>query len=258
MNTKIEGAFSLRLINQSSISERVRKEHPGNMHLWWNRSPIDSSKELLISLLTPVQDTVSGDGDVTIVDPFSGFGGLTLAAVGTGPSVTAGDLNSVATVLTKAAAEIPARFADKPAVSEDAENRIYTGVEGLAEDILCYGTAIRHELANRLTSIYPDALEQGLDNKRVYAWIWTRSVTCPNPACGCHELSAVSGPTLAGDDSTKKNRNLIMREYTGNGPVVSVRPRQVLQQIFHRVYSPGFKLLFLFRRYSEYIQFHFF
>ena len=77
-----------------------------------------------------------------------------------------------------------------------------------------------------------------------------------NPACGRHELSAVSGPTLAGDDSTKKNRNLIMREYTGNGPVVSVRPRQVLQQIFHRVNSPGFKLFFLFRRYSEYIQFH--
>lgn len=185
MNTKIEGAFPLRLINQSSMSERVRKEHPGNMHLWWNRSPIDSSKELLISSLTPVQDTVSGDCNVTIVDPFSGFGGLTLAAAGTGHSVIAGDLNSVATVLTKAVAEIPARFANKPAVSENAENRFYTGVEGLAEDILCYGTAIRHELANRLTSMYPDALEQDLDNKRVYAWIWTRTVTCPNPACSC-------------------------------------------------------------------------
>ena len=185
MKTKIEGALPLRLINQSAMTERATKEHPGNMHLWWNRSPIDSSKEILTSALTSDQDTISEDSNFTIVDPFSGFGGLALAAAETGSSVIAGDLNSVATVLTKAAAEIPAQFADKPAVSENAENRIYTGVEGLAEDVQCYGTALRKELVNRLAGMYPSSIEQASETKKVYAWIWTRTVTCPNPACGC-------------------------------------------------------------------------
>ena len=185
MKTKIEGALPLRLINQSAISERARKEHPGNMHLWWNRSPIDSSKELLTAAMSPDQGTTSSNCDVTIVDPFSGFGGLAMAAAGTGSSVIAGDLNSVATVLTKAATEIPARFADRHAVSGEAENRFYTGVDGLAEDVLCYGTAIHTELAERLAGNYPDAVRSELDKKAVYAWIWTRTVTCPNPACGC-------------------------------------------------------------------------
>ena len=185
MKTKIEGALPLRQINQSAMAERATKEHPGNMHLWWNRSPIDSSKEILTSAITSDQDTISEDSNVTIVDPFSGFGGLALAAAETGASVIAGDLNSVAAVLTKAAAEIPARFADKPAISENAENRIYTGAEGLAEDVRCYGTALHKELVNQLADIYPGAVEPDSDNKKVYAWIWTRTVTCPNPACGC-------------------------------------------------------------------------
>lgn len=185
MKTKIDGALALRLINQSAMSKRAKKEHPGNMHLWWNRSPIDSSKDILISALTPDQETTFVDRNITIVDPFSGFGGLALAAAETGCSVIAGDLNSVATVLTKAAAEIPARFADKPAVSEDAKLRVYTGAEGLAEDIRCYGATIREELMDRLESMYPYVLEQDLVDKKVYAWIWTRTVICPNPACGC-------------------------------------------------------------------------
>ena len=192
MKTKIESALPLQLINQSAMSERATKEHPGNMHLWWNRSPIDSSKQLLAAALTPDQEAIGEDFAVTIVDPFSGFGGLALAAVETGSSVIAEDLNSIASVLTKAAAEIPARFADKPAISENAENRIYTGVEGLAEDVRCYGTAIRKELENRLASIYPDAVGPNSDSKKVYAWVWTRTVICPNPACGCQMPMASS------------------------------------------------------------------
>lgn len=185
MKTTIEGALPLRMINQSAMAERAKKEHPGNMHLWWNRSPVDSSKELLTAALMPEEGYSGHSCETTVVDPFAGFGGLALAATEEGVPVLAGDLNSVATVLTKAAAEIPARFANRPAVSQDAENRIYMGVEGLAEDISCYGAIIRKELASRLKSIYPDSLEADQDNKKVYAWIWARTVTCPNPACGC-------------------------------------------------------------------------
>ena len=136
------GALPLRTINQFAMSERVTKEHPGNMHLWWNRSPIESSNILLKTVVSNDQDIATC---ATVVDPFSGFGGLALAAEEFGFPSIAGDLNSVASVLTKAVAEIPARFVNRPPVSPDAENRIYTGIEGLAEDILCYGDVIRSE-----------------------------------------------------------------------------------------------------------------
>lgn len=175
-------ALPLCTINHIAMSERVTKEHPGNMHLWWNRSPIESSKKLLEAVIANDQAT---DTHATVVDPFSGFGGLTLAAEVVGFPVAAGDLNSVASVLTKAAAEIPARFVNRPAVSPVAENRIYTGIEGFAEDIQCYGDAIRSEMEKRLFDVYPESIALNGENKKVYAWIWTRTVTCPNPACCC-------------------------------------------------------------------------
>ena len=182
MRIKKMGALPLRMINQIAMSEHVTKEHPGNMHLWWNRSPIESSKKLLKTVIANDQDV---DTRVTVVDPFSGFGGLALAAEEVGFSAVAGDLNSVASVLTKAAAEIPSRFVNRPAVSPDAEDRIYAGIEGLAEDIRYYGDAIRSEAEKRLVDVFLDSISPDGDSKRVYAWIWTRTVTCPNPACGC-------------------------------------------------------------------------
>lgn len=43
MKKIIETVLPLRALNKSATSDKVRKGHPGNMHLWWNRSPIDSS-----------------------------------------------------------------------------------------------------------------------------------------------------------------------------------------------------------------------
>lgn len=47
MKKIIETVLPLREINASAIVDRAKKGHPGNMHLWWNRSPIDSSAALL-------------------------------------------------------------------------------------------------------------------------------------------------------------------------------------------------------------------
>lgn len=69
------------------------------------------------------------------MDSFSGFGGLALAAEQLGLQTEASDLNSVAALLTKAAAEIPARFAHIPPVSRGAAFDQPT----LAEDIRYYG-----------------------------------------------------------------------------------------------------------------------
>ena len=186
MRKQIEGALPLREINRSAMSDRAKKEHPGNIHLWWNRSPIASSAELLKAALTGEDGKrVNCEDDITIADPFSGSGCLTIAALESGLKVMAGDLNAVAAVITKAVAEIPARFADHPPVSPNAAIRMYSGTAGLAEDVRCYGSWIRRELATRLADVYPGAAEKSTEGRQVYAWLWTRTALCPNPACGC-------------------------------------------------------------------------
>ena len=169
------------------------------MHMWWNRSPIESSRRLLkgiisesiVSDITNIRDIIGYvdnliNKNITIVDPFSGFGGLVLAATESGYPVKAGDLNSVAALLTKAVAEIPTQFVDHQPVSRSAKDKSFIGVQGLAEDVRYYGNWIRSELENSLKNIYPDSISTAdSTEKRVYAWIWTRTVPCPNPACGC-------------------------------------------------------------------------
>lgn len=191
--------MSLQEINQLSVNERVRKGHPGNMHLWWNRSPIESSKQLLRDIISGSAElAVTHDQEITensdrlisqnitIVDPFSGFGGLVLAATEAGYPVKAGDLNSVAALLTKAVAEIPSQFEDQYPVSRRARDNSFIGVQGLVEDVQYYGNWIRSELEKKLNPLYPESVyATGSSEKRVYAWIWTRTVPCPNPACGC-------------------------------------------------------------------------
>lgn len=184
MKKQLERIVPLCLINQLAMTERVKKGHPGNLHLWWNRSPIYSSEEIIKTLFRDNDNALQKENTV-IIDPFSGFGGLAVAAGQAGIPVLAGDLNTVATVLTKAIAEIPARFDNKKPVSLDAETRLYFGTQGLAEDIQCYGMQIRQELARRLSVVYPHAIDPDNDGKKVYAWIWARTIPCPNPACNC-------------------------------------------------------------------------
>ena len=210
MKILTKDALSLKLINQSAMSERVTKEHPGNMHLWWNRSPIESSKKLIETLIANHKNISTC---VTVVDPLSGFGGLTLAAEKLGLPIVAGDLNSVAVVLTKAAVEIPSRFANRSAVSADAGNKAYTGIEGLAEDILRYGDAIRSEAEKRLVGFYPDSISLDGEDKRVYAWIWTRTTICQNPACDC-KMPLANSYVLS---KMKKREYYVQPEVNGNG-----------------------------------------
>lgn len=54
----IETVLPLHEINDSAIADRAKKGHPGNMHLWWNRSPIDSSAALLKAVM---EDDPIGD-----------------------------------------------------------------------------------------------------------------------------------------------------------------------------------------------------
>lgn len=127
-----------------------------------------------------------------LLDPFAGGGAIPLEAQRLGLEAHAHDLNPVAVTINKAMIEIPPRFAGKAPVNPDAQvsamRNGWNGAQGLAEDVRYYGEWMKQEVYKRIGHLYPKVKvphEQGGGEATVIAWIWARTVKCPNPACGC-------------------------------------------------------------------------
>lgn len=126
------------------------------------------------------------------LDPFCGGGSIPLEAQRLGLKAFASDLNPVAVLITKAQIEIPPRFADLPPVHPDARHGVggtgtWRSAAGLAEDVRRYGSWMRDEAERRIGHLYPKVRlprEMGGGVATVVAWLWARTITCPNPACG--------------------------------------------------------------------------
>ena len=128
----------------------------------------------------------STDGEPpAILDPFAGGGSIPLEAQRLGLEARASDLNPVAVLINKALIEIPPRFAGRPPVFPGADDgtRPWPGAHGLAEDVRRYGEWMRQEAYRRIGHLYPRAQLPDGSEATVIAWIWARTVTCPNPAC---------------------------------------------------------------------------
>ena len=127
-----------------------------------------------------------------VLDPFCGGGSIPLEAQRLGLKAYASDLNPVAVLITKAMIEIPSRFAGQPPVNPDAQDALtqgqtWKGAAGLAKDVHYYGKWMRNKAKKRIGHFYPKVKlpkEHGGAKATVIAWIWARTVKCPNPACG--------------------------------------------------------------------------
>jgi putative DNA methylase len=125
-----------------------------------------------------------GDNLPPILDPFCGGGSIPLEAQRLGLEAYASDLNPVAVLITKALIEIPPRWAGRPPVHPNATRRaVWHGAQGLAEDVRHYGRWMRDEAERRIGHLYPSATLPDDSKAVVVAWLWARTVTCPNPAC---------------------------------------------------------------------------
>jgi putative DNA methylase len=208
MQKIIETRLPVQALTQSAIGDKVKKGHPGNLHPWWNRSPIASSAALLTAALedapqgpeawrttlAQLEEAAAGGKihapalpDTPVVcDPFAGFGGLVMAAQKLRLPVIASDLNPVAVVLTKAATEIPARFQGQPAVNPETDAIVTEGAAGLAADVAYYGEKLKKRVHDLLAEQYPMINIPGEEQPLpVFAWVWVRTMKCPNPACAC-------------------------------------------------------------------------
>ena len=135
----------------------------------------------------------STDGNPpAVLDPFCGGGSIPLEAQRLGLEAHGSDLNPVAVLITKAMIEIPPRFAGQPPVNPEVQNTLiqgqtWKGAAGLAEDVRYYGNWMRDEAEKRIGHLYPKVKlpkEHGGGEATVIAWLWARTVKCPNPACG--------------------------------------------------------------------------
>lgn len=143
-----------------------------------------TNEEVLEAARAEIRKCFDGDPP-PVLDPFAGGGSIPLEAQRLGLEAHASDLNPVAVLINKALIEIPPKFADQPPVHPDAEIRTtWKGAEGLAEDIRKYGQWMRDEAEKRVGHLYPKATLKDGTEANVIAWIWARTVNCPNPACG--------------------------------------------------------------------------
>ncbi|HTU22449.1 MAG TPA: DUF1156 domain-containing protein [Gemmataceae bacterium] len=143
-----------------------------------------------------------------VLDPFCGGGSIPLEAQRLGLRAYASDLNPVPVLITKALIEIPPKFAGRPPINPEWQAksesekaaRLWQGAQGLAEDVRYYGQLMRDEAEKRIGHLYPKVkitkvmvkdrpdLEEYVGQElTVIAWLWSRTVASPNPACaGAH------------------------------------------------------------------------
>ncbi len=132
----------------------------------------------------------TGGNPPPLLDPFAGGGAIPLEAQRLGLTAYASDLNPVAVMINKAMIEIPPKFANQPPVhpmtkgQQHEHGKEWIGAEGLAEDVRYYGEWMKQKAWERIGHLYPKVKDEHGIERTVIAWIWARTVKCPNPACG--------------------------------------------------------------------------
>ena len=168
-------------------AERQRLFHILEDLVVWENS---NDEQVLEAAKAEILKSTNGNPPA-LLDPFAGGGAIPLEAQRLGLEAHAHDLNPVAVTINKAMIEIPPRFAGNPPVNPDARvstiQSSWSRAQGLAEDVRYYGGWMKQEAFKRIGHLYPKVKvprEQG-GEATVIAWIWARTVKCPNPACGC-------------------------------------------------------------------------
>lgn len=149
----------------------------------WENS---NNEQVLAEAKAEIMKSTGGDPPA-LLDPFAGGGAIPLEAQRLGLEAHAHDLNPVAVMINKAMIEIPPRFSGMSAVNpKDRDNAIkWKGAAGLAADVKYYGEWMKREAFRRIGHLYPKVKDEQGNERTVIAWIWARTVKCPNPACGC-------------------------------------------------------------------------
>jgi putative DNA methylase len=236
----IEDLIPVEAINEVAQREKIGHSatHPRKLHLWWARRPLAAARAAVYATLVPLDGTppearsaeyfrelcrggasenaiadarervLAANGGVPprVLDLFAGGGTIPLEAARLGCEATAIELNPVAHLIEKCTLEYPQRFGPS-----------------LAEDIRIWGERWVAGAWGRVGHLYQPVREEREDGTlfdsgagsaaaaraagRPIAYLWTRTVPCPNPAHGPHEVALVRQTWLV----KKKGRYAALR-----------------------------------------------
>jgi putative DNA methylase len=233
----IEDYLPIATINQVAQREKIGHiaAHPRKLHLWWARRPLAAARAAVYAALVPADSrdpdedagffeelcrwdapetalrrarseilAANGGRPPRVLDLFAGGGAIPLEAARLGCEATAIELNPVAHLIERCMLEYPQRF------------------PGLADDVREWGHRWVERAWERLADLYPPieagSGQQGLfdqqaKERRPLAYLWTRTVRCPNPALPEHRVPLVRQTWLA----RKKGRCIALRPLIDRG-----------------------------------------
>jgi len=219
----IEVALPLDVINAESAKEKtIRQGHPSTLHLWWARRPLAACRAILFAQLVDdpsadeekfptieaqnkerrrlfgiVEELVkweninnkkllaearkeiilsSGGEQVKILDPFAGGGSIPLEAKRLGLEAYANDLNPLPVLLNIVLLNLVGRFKLNSPTSGGMD---CTSPQALSEDLSYWAKRLEERVEKRVGLSY--ANPNGIAVPLVF--FWSRTITCPNPAC---------------------------------------------------------------------------
>jgi putative DNA methylase len=150
----------------------------------WERS---SDRQLMQQAYEEIANCYEGSPPA-VVDPFCGGGSIPMEARRLGLTAVGADINPVAALLTAAMIQLPAPFEGRqpinPGVGQIDSSGGWNGSQGIASDVAFYGERMIEIARERVGALYESdrgGLEEG---DTPLAWLWARTVLCPNPACG--------------------------------------------------------------------------
>ncbi|MGI8808041.1 MAG: DUF1156 domain-containing protein [Acidimicrobiales bacterium] len=125
----------------------------------------------------------TGGDPPTVFDPFCGGGSTLVEAQRLGLPAAGSDLNPVPVLITRVLTELIPQVAGRPPlVADPAQLGIkVTGgpLDGFLADCRHYAERVRTQVWSEIGHLYPEPPGGGT----VIAWLWARTVLCPNPAC---------------------------------------------------------------------------
>lgn len=216
----IEVALPLKAISAACKADKDRKTGTiRNIHKWFAPMPSPAWRALLLAallddpddefsrvqLLELIESLVPSDGGLppagalaearqrlrnqygdelpTVVDPFCGGGSTVVEAQRLHLPTFASDLNPIPVLITSVLTSIPPKVAGSEPLSggQQLNGMTAVGLEGFMADVKHYAGKVRDRVWREVGSRdYP----LGPSGETVAAWIWARTVRCPNPACG--------------------------------------------------------------------------
>jgi adenine-specific DNA methylase len=215
----VEETLPLREISIESAREKsIRHGHINTLHIWWARKPLIASRAIILASLikNPGDEkerrkllnflvnfcTWEKSNDSTFIekanqmlladakgetpkflDCFAGGGNIPFEALRIGCDVYALDLNPVAVLIELCTLVYPQKYG-KPSTLRTSQKSLQGSGKVipnlLLHDVEKWGNWVLRETTKEISRFYPSTRNTHIP----IAYIWARTIKCPNPACG--------------------------------------------------------------------------